>query len=604
MAIVMTAIAGERAVQAAAVSPQAAAAHATITEYTGPATCVACHETEAQQMFGTVHYLEFGPAPNVPNIPSYAGKGRLGFNTYCGSILSSRRSTCWTCHISYGKVPQPKMTTDQLNNIDCLMCHQDQYQRKAAGPVETLTFTDYLGASHTWKLPIEDAVGNFVAMPDEAKMTITALQAAQTVHRPTRGSCLRCHAGAGGADGTKRGDLSSVSVDPPLTSDIHMSSQGGNLSCQACHQTANHHMLGRGLDLRENDRPERLSCTLCHPAQPHSDTRLNNHAGHIACQTCHIPTYAKDISTETARDWQAPFWSPGLLGGQGGYKPGETRGTNLRPTYAWFDGTSQVYILGQTPPQNAQGQYELATPYGGVNSPTAQIFPMKEHTSNSARHDATGQMIPHSTFKYFVTGDFSQAVADGMAWAGLSGSWTLVNVHTYQTLNHGVEPKDNALLCAQCHKAYSGGAPVRMDLQGKLGYELKGPLSQVCSQCHSQKSNPGFASVHDKHVRSRRYDCAWCHKFTRPERGLRATSNPPAPPTPPARINRADFDGDGDVDTTDFGRVQSCFNGPNRQPARNLCDNADLDVDGDVDLADFGAFQSCFNGPNNPARCP
>lgn len=65
----------------------------------------------------------------------------------------------------------------------------------------------------------------------------------------------------------------------------------------------------------------------------------------------------------------------------------------------------------------------------------------------------------------------------------------------------------------------------------------------------------------------------------------------------------ADFDGDGDVDLTDFGHFQSCFNGPNRPAAQSGCDSADLDSDHDVDLVDFGVFQSCFNGPNRPAAC-
>ncbi|MBN1492189.1 MAG: hypothetical protein JXA69_19915, partial [Phycisphaerae bacterium] len=68
----------------------------------------------------------------------------------------------------------------------------------------------------------------------------------------------------------------------------------------------------------------------------------------------------------------------------------------------------------------------------------------------------------------------------------------------------------------------------------------------------------------------------------------------------------ADFDGDDDVDMTDFGLFQMCFNGPNRAPAENDCDAPDLDGDGDVDMTDFGVFQACFNGPNRPpaAGCP
>lgn len=59
-----------------------------------------------------------------------------------------------------------------------------------------------------------------------------------------------------------------------------------------------------------------------------------------------------------------------------------------------------------------------------------------------------------------------------------------------------------------------------MDLQGELGYELKGPASEVCTQCHEQEGNMSFARVHDKHVRSERKDCSTCHRFSRPDRGL------------------------------------------------------------------------------------
>ncbi len=71
---------------------------------------------------------------------------------------------------------------------------------------------------------------------------------------------------------------------------------------------------------------------------------------------------------------------------------------------------------------------------------------------------------------------------------------------------------------------------------------------------------------------------------------------------------RQDVDGDTDVDLTDFGMFQACFNGPNRPwPPPPLdqqkCRCLDADTDGDVDLADFGAFQACFNGPNRPPSC-
>ncbi len=541
-------------------SPEAAAAHATITAYNGPATCVACHAGPARGAFNSLHYQWTAPTPDVPNIAGNAGKGELAFNTYCGSPTTSPRFTCASCHAGNGGTPSPVMTQQQLANVDCLMCHQQAYKRKYAGPFQQQTYTDYQGVAHTWNFPVEDAGGNFAYMPDEAGMGITAVQAAQGAHLPTRAACLRCHAGAAGTDGGKRGDLSSVSANPPLNSDIHLSSQGQNFTCQACHAFDHHRVIGRGLDLPSNDHPERLDCTRCHSSRPHDDVSRDNHAAHVACQACHIPLYAKDISTEVERNWLVPVWNAGLFSGQGGYKAEEPRGQNLVPSYKFFNGTSQVYAIGQAAVYNAAADvYEMGLPYGSPADHWARLYPMKEHWSRSARHDATGQLIPHSTFKFFVTGDFNRAVADGMAAVGLSGSWTTVRVHTYQTINHGVEPADNALACGKCHASLSGG-PVRMNL-AQLGYALKGPTTQICVQCHGQEPSMSFTNVHNKHVNDKKYDCVWCHSFTRPERNLRLPSG-------------QDADADGVVNAFD-----NCPNTSNH-------DQADIDRDGIGDVCD------------------
>lgn len=59
----------------------------------------------------------------------------------------------------------------------------------------------------------------------------------------------------------------------------------------------------------------------------------------------------------------------------------------------------------------------------------------------------------------------------------------------------------------------------------------------------------------------------------------------------------ADFDGDGDVDQSDFGIFQGCLSGPWIPQNDPPCTNTDLDGDGDVDQADYGGFQRCFSGP-------
>jgi hypothetical protein len=572
----------------------ALAAHDSITEYLGPQTCVACHQAQAEAMFGSVHYRQSGPTPNVPNILGEAGErgfGDIGFNTYCGTHITSSRATCAGCHVGYGRYPQETMTPEQLANIDCLMCHQDAYRRTPAGPFQPWETLGEDGRPRIIQIPIEDETG-FAYMPDEANMQISILEAARTVHLPTRASCLRCHAGASGSDGGKRGDFSSVTVNPPRSSDIHLSPQGANLVCADCHAVGGHRVRGRGLDLRPNDAPERFTCAACHGDQPHGDysryngARRDTHALKVACQTCHIPTYAKDVSTEMERDWFNPYYSPSACSGQGGWKPEEIRSSNVVPTYAWFDGTSEVLVLGQQPVAVVNGRESFAIPLGSVEADTsAKIHPMKEHLSSSAQltrvfgdanEDADvdlddldagvaclagpdvpsacdfldvdsdgdvdlvdmaqfqlcfagpgepsgcgvpGEMVPHSTFTYFTTANFERAVREGMTYVGMAGQWQLTEVHTYQTINHGVEDHDEALRCGQCHSSMEGG-PVRMDLQGELGYELKGPMLTVCTQCHHYESPESFEHLHEEHVREKHYDCSWCHSFSRPTRGL------------------------------------------------------------------------------------
>ncbi len=517
------------AVASAGSQASGAQAHATITEYLGPSTCVACHESEALEMHGSVHYQQTGPTPNVTNITGNAGKSELAFNTYCGTPTTSSRATCGGCHVSNGQYPSPVATSEQLNNIDCLMCHQDAYQRTAAPPYTEVPVVGSDGQPSTIRVPVEDENG-FYYMPDEANMTISILEAAQTVHMPTRTSCLRCHAGASGSDGGKRGDMSSVTADPPRSSDIHMSSAEANLTCSDCHSVGNHRVRGRGLDLRPNDSPEWFTCARCHTDNPHGDrtktVSMDIHASRVACQTCHIPTFAKDISTEVDRDWLNPQFSAAACSGQGGWKPEEIRASNVIPSYKWFDGTSYVYALGQVPMLNADSEYAMGVPNGSVSSAGAKLYPMKEHRTITAQHDASGELIPHSTFTFFATGDFDQAVRDGMSQAGLTGSYTLVRAHTYQTINHGVEDDHNALKCGDCHsdplaeRPFPGG-PARMNLQTELGYDLKGSTDQVCTQCHRRKDSEDFVKTHDRHVTDKDFDCAWCHNFSRPERSLK-----------------------------------------------------------------------------------
>ncbi len=269
-------------------------------------------------MHGSVHYQQGGAFPNVTNIPTdFAAAGErpakaagdliaTGINTYCGAHENSPRFTCAGCHVGNGRFPMAQSEFELLNpesaeakkqlaNIDCLMCHQDAYKRfpdwtangygfsdltllnmiddGSGGLIESdgdeLVRTGFAGIPD-----VDPVTGDFQFLPAGSDtlpaevpmppMTLTTLEAAQTVHRTTRKSCLNCHAGAAGANGAKRGDLSKENEAPSVAIDMHMSPAGADLTCADCHgetlpDGTGHRVRGRGLDLRPNDVPDRFS---------------------------------------------------------------------------------------------------------------------------------------------------------------------------------------------------------------------------------------------------------------------------------------------------------------------------------------------------------
>jgi len=604
--------------------------NATITEhcfgeYKGPETCLECHEEEAREMHGSVHYQQSGYFPNVTNIPKEfitAGEypaeelGAVGINTYCGSHENSPRFTCAGCHVGNGRYPMAQSVFEtldpnsvevhkQLSNIDCLMCHQEVYKRFPDWTAEGQGFSDFsllnlkdvngvlvksigdevlkTGFSG---IPTVNENGDFLFLPagydklpksvPMPPMSLTTLEAAQLVHVTTRKTCLNCHAGASGSDGAKRGDISFENINPTIDIDMHMSPSGQNLTCSDCHNAGNHRVKGRGLDLRANDVSERFTCesSNCHGSRPHGDfsnligSSIDKHTMKIACQTCHIPTYAKaKVGTEVARDWQNPHPSNSACNGRGGWLPNELKSNNITPLYKWFDGTSKVAYLGE-PLYNTSTipltdtianlfagdyttsdlAYVLGEPNG--NSNTGKIYPMKGHWGKLAKDDTNNTLIAHSTFEFFRTGSFCRAVDVGLGNSGdncsgipgdleMPANTSVVPVFTYQTINHGVEVKENALggdskQCGSCHDQLTGG-PLQVDLS-TLGYELRtlpsivvntlkttlnGDINQICSQCHSNKTEGrSFSSVHKRHVQDKKRDCGSCHNFSRLERGL------------------------------------------------------------------------------------
>lgn len=488
--------------------------HASLT-WTGYSMCVNCHKAQAQAMYQSVHYQWKGSAAKMSAGPASQGKmdaldGSSALNAYCVNIQGNW-GPCGACHVGTGAKPVAtnNPTDAQLASIDCLMCHNDKSL--------TVPYSRKRNAT----------TGLFEPVPTQAEMNLIVQKANI---KPGRKNCLDCHAKAGGGDAVKRGDLALANgTTSDVVYDTHMAGgTGGNLACQACHTFTSHRVAGRGSDLRPLDSTVEVNCVNCHAnkaaATGHVTTAVNKHIARVACQSCHIPVYGKNASdtaateaTETHREWTHAEWNAVL----GRWEPTPTKANNLIPKYAFFNGTSWGNNLMDAAVIDPKtGKYKISRPNGAINDAgaTTKLYPFKYKTANQPLNTTRNKLIALSTATYFATGNYTQAVLDGMASMGYAGdAWTTVTTDEYQMLNHSVPVAANVLACAACHPNASA---TQVKLVTEIGYGLKAPTTTVCVQCHNLKNPSAYDRMHSRHVDSVKADCSWCHTFSRPERGL------------------------------------------------------------------------------------
>ncbi|MDH3327618.1 MAG: MopE-related protein [Desulfobulbaceae bacterium] len=470
--------------------------HARLTFSGYPQNCLSCHDAEANEMFGSTHYQWTGEAPDMVNSPEIPqGKLTNAINSYCINIAGDW-PVCGSCHTGRGK--RPDDPSAGLENIDCLACHSEEY------------------ATARKRLP-DGSLG--VENPTDSMV--------RNVQAPTRANCLMCHAKAGGGDGVKRGDLSLATItNNDAHFDVHMNTAGSDLACQQCHVFEAHRVIGKGSDLRPTDdtvRGSEVACVTCHSGKDtldgHDNTTIGRHVARVACQSCHIPTYAK-VATETHRDWRLHHDNSPADGVSGPGHPYTVKESNLIPEYKFWNRLSDNYLLGDDASityDAAKNTYPTSRPLG--DNQDGKLYPFKYKTATQPKTIADNTLIALDTFEYLkASGNVVTAIEKGLVNTGYSASepYEWVDTDTYQLLNHGVNPSSEALQCSSCH-----GNTNRMDLQGELGYGLKGDRGTVCTQCHDIKEHKPFTTIHDIHVKDKGYDCSRCHTFSRPERSLR-----------------------------------------------------------------------------------
>jgi hypothetical protein len=465
------------------------------TTYEGSKTCAGCHSKQVTDVFNSAHYQWAGDSRYVSGSNSNGlPQGKLnGINDFC--IYPKFNPGCYKCHVGSGLVPSATQTQTQLDNIDCLTCHVANYKR---------TLVTNSDGTKSWK-------PDFVATPVPF-----------TIVRPDRAICLSCHASSGGGNNWKRGDLELAhGANSDRNFDVHMNSSGANIQCTDCHAVQNHHISGKGSDLREvdvdaNNPLIRVDCTNCHLSTPHSistnSSRLNAHTKRVHCTTCHIPTYAKSAPTDMFRDWSQPgIWDAA----KNQYDPWRQMQSSVTPVYKfWNWGYATTMNLGDPAIPGANGFIDMSTPVGEVTTAGSKIFPFKYHIGNQPFDPSDSTLLPLFISDFFGSNNINLAVQNGAAKIGktLPQGFTYVKTERYLGLFHGVTPKAQALACTECHNTPQ---PTRINLKS-MGYQ---PLASrngkaLCASCHSSRT-ADFTTVHNVHVTQRGYDCATCHIFSK-----------------------------------------------------------------------------------------
>lgn len=414
--------------------------------------CLGCHADAAASIMKTNHWTLAKVQTLGDGRTVELGKRNV-LNNYCGTIKSNW-ARCTTCHIGYGWVDD-KFDLSNAEQVDCLVCHD---------------------TTGTYR---KDSTNG-----GEVFETVNLLRVAQNVGLPIRDNCGICHFGGGGGDGVKHGDMDSSLAYPERELDVHMGMDGLDFSCQECHAAGGHRFAGRSLTISPATDGH-FGCEKCHANIEHADPVINQHIAKLACQSCHIPQFAREIATKMDWDW--------MVGGRDDLEKkhdGETQhgrevytkgkgratwGKNLAPAYAWYNGSADAYIAGDK--IDASKTVVLNAPHGSRQDPTAKLFPFKVHTGRQPYDLEHGYLLPmHTTGPegFWNSFDWDKTLSIGAEAFGLefSGKFAAADTQSWWKINHMVAPKEKALKCLDCHG--NGG---RLDWQS-LGYR-KDPILKL-----------------------------------------------------------------------------------------------------------------------------
>jgi octaheme c-type cytochrome (tetrathionate reductase family) len=433
--------------------------------YEGTKSCMNCHGKIGDDVITTGHFKWEGVATNIEGFEGgIHGKTDI-LNNFCIAIPTNE-GRCTQCHIGYGYADATFDFADP-DNVDCLVCH-DQTGTYAKAPT-------------TAGLPAA-TIGD---PPVPLDLTLVAQSVAENGGVPTIDNCIDCHAKAGGGDNVKHGDLSMSMANTTRDFDVHMGKDGkAKFECVACHQVNKDgegnvlsHGIG-GMPYHSVDEGVMKDCEDCHGDRynRHINTTVQSIIeleGHdrLACQVCHIPTFARNTSTKVEWYWEDagqdidPIPKDPATG-----RPtyDKKKGTfvwanDVRPTLRFFNGKYTKFLIGEND-QYTSLPAVLAEPVGDYTDPNAMIYPFKKMIGNQPA-DAGNQtiLVPHlfgtagGPNAYWGKYDWNLALQDGAAATGqtYTGAFEFVDTEMYLSVNHEVAPKEQAYgmdgACGDCH---------------------------------------------------------------------------------------------------------------------------------------------------------
>ncbi|MCW8848594.1 MAG: tetrathionate reductase family octaheme c-type cytochrome [Melioribacteraceae bacterium] len=389
-------------------------------------TCLMCHEGVEEDIMKTRHWKWLGEEFETKHGEKVTFGKQDIINNFC-IATSSNWPRCTSCHIGYGW-KDASFDFEDPTNIDCLVCHDQTgtYKKSPTG----------------------------AGMPEE---NVDLLKVAQSVGPTKKENCGACHFNGGGGTGVKHGDLDESLLSPTAELDVHMG--GAGFECSECHAGEDHQILGASHgSLMEGTN--HLMCESCHTEEPHDKKILNKHISSLACETCHIPTFAREMATKVWWDWSTAgqdkegktdeFGMPTYDKKKGDF----VWDKNVVPQYSWHNGKADYYQIGDK--VDTEEVVKLNKLLGNIKDPNSKITPFKVMKGKQIYDSENNYLAIPKLFGnggYWKTYSWNDAAKLGMESVGLeySGKHGFIETEMYWPINHMVTPAEDALSCTSCH---------------------------------------------------------------------------------------------------------------------------------------------------------